>query len=138
MTDFPQVFDRLWPKIWKKSWSAAQKPVLCILENWNKSLRVRCIWVKLLLQTVSDISRWFISIFKNVCNKAVPSKEFWTPSSLVLYCRYSDKTRISHFYEMEKNDFIFSGLYLSHYSNLTVEILQAESRFILLIIQLIF
>jgi hypothetical protein len=56
---------------------------------------------------------------------------------VILFCRYSDKTRISHFYEMEKNDFIFSGLYLSHYSNLTVEILQAERRFILLIIQLI-
>jgi hypothetical protein len=52
------------------------------------------------------------------------------------FCRYSDKTRISPFYEMEKNDFIFSGLYLSHYSNLTVEILQAESRFILLITQI--
>ncbi len=55
----------------------------------------------------------------------------------LLFCRYSDKTRISRFYEMEKNDIIFSGLYLSHYSNLNIEILQAESRLILLIIQLI-
>jgi hypothetical protein len=67
----------------------------------------------------------------------IVKRSFFRKAYSGLFCRYSDKTRISHFYEMEKKDFIFSGLYLSHYSNLTIEILQAESRFILLIIQLI-